>query len=208
MMDGMLNIMKMQAQQASTFSGVRQGIITAYDPAEYAVKVQLQPTGEETGWIPLGTAWVGNGWGLAMGPAIGAVIKVDFDSGTVSVPLAGDQYFNAEDRCPGPPSGEFWLIHQSGSLLKFTNDGNVYVAAAATAYYTAKKHVFDGPVQMNHTLNVDKDITGQADITDNASTQSNSMAGMRQIFNKHDHPVKNVQGGSSIITSEKPDQQQ
>ena len=46
-------------------SGTRQGTVTAYDPDNYAVKVQLQPTGEETGWIPLSSPWVGNGWGLA-----------------------------------------------------------------------------------------------------------------------------------------------
>jgi hypothetical protein len=28
------------------------------------------------------------------------------------------------------PSGEFWLVHQSGSYLKFTNDGDVLMNAA------------------------------------------------------------------------------
>jgi uncharacterized protein (DUF2345 family) len=29
------------------------------------------------------------------------------------------------------PSGEFWLVHQSGSFLKFTNDGKVSVNSAS-----------------------------------------------------------------------------
>lgn len=134
--------------------GTRQGIITAYDPTPYAVKVQLQPTGEETGWIPLSTPWAGNGWGLAAGPMIGAEVSVNFDSGNASSGMTEGQFFNDVDRCPGPPSGEFWLIHKSGSLLKFTNDGQVLVTAHTNAVYTAQLHHFIGPVQMDNTLTV------------------------------------------------------
>jgi uncharacterized protein involved in type VI secretion and phage assembly len=207
-MNQLINAMKMHAMQGmSGFTGTRQGVITAYDPNAYAVKVQIQPTGEETGWIPLSTPWVGNGWGLAAGPMIDAVVEINFDSGTIGVGMVSGQFYNDVDRCPGPPSGEFWLVHKSGSLLKFTNDGNVLVVAAGTAHYTAQQHVFDGPVQMNDTLNAEKQITSQADITDNAGSNAHSMAGMRQIYNGHDHPVKNVQGGSSTIISDKPEQQ-
>ena len=54
-MNQLNNLIAMRAQQAfAGFSGTRQGVITAYDPKEYAIKASLQPTGEETGWIPLG----------------------------------------------------------------------------------------------------------------------------------------------------------
>lgn len=52
-MRALLNIMAATSRQSNAGkSGTRQGIITAYDPDNYTVKVLLQPTGEETGWIP------------------------------------------------------------------------------------------------------------------------------------------------------------
>ncbi|WP_341354795.1 phage baseplate assembly protein V [Burkholderia multivorans] len=46
------------------------------------------------------------------------------------------------------------------------------------------------------------------DIVDNCDTTGRSMAADRVIFNGHNHQVKNVQGGSSTITSEVPTQQE
>ena len=56
----LINALNMHAAyaQKSGFSSTRSGLVTAYDPSTYSVKVQLQPTGEETGWIPLETPWV------------------------------------------------------------------------------------------------------------------------------------------------------
>lgn len=154
-MRALLNQMARQSQQSGAgVSLTQQGVVTAYDPTTYSVKVQLQPAGNETGWIPLSTPWVGNGWGMAAGPMLGAVVSVEFDSGNASNGMSVGQFFNDVDRSPGPPSGEFWLLHQSGSLLKFTNDGQVLVTAHTNAVYTAQLHHFIGPVQMDNTLTV------------------------------------------------------
>lgn len=154
-MRALLNQMSRQSQQSGAgFTGTRQGIVTAYDPTTYSVKVQLQPTGEETGWIPLSTAWVGNGWGMAAGPMLNAVVSVVPDSGNISNGMVVGQFYNDVDRSPGPPSGEFWVVHQSGSLLKFTNDGQVLITAQTNAVYTAQLHHFVGPVQIDNTLTV------------------------------------------------------
>lgn len=50
-------------------------------------------------------------------------------------------------------------------------------------------------------------IKADKDITDNASTQSSTVAELRDAHNDHDHDVKNVQSGTSTITSEKPSEQ-
>lgn len=159
-MRALLNIMAATAHQtAAGKSGTRQGIITAYDPNHFAVKVQLQPTGEETGWIPLSSPWVGNGWGMAAGPMIGAVAEIEFDSGLAGVGMAAGQYYNDEDRCPGPPSGEFWLVHQSGSLLKFFNSGEVLLSAKEKLTFDAPEHHFiGGDVLIDSHLKVKKDV--------------------------------------------------
>lgn len=197
-MRALLNAMAAQAQQSGAGqSGTRQGVITAYDPDNYAVKVQLQPTGEETGWIQLSSPWVGDGWGLAAGPMIGAAVEVEFDSGLMGAGMAAGQFFNDEDRCPGPPSGEFWLIHKSGSMLKFLNTGEVQVGSAVKITYDAPAHHFTGgDVLIDENLKVVKDIT-----------DSNGLYGtvqkIRLTYNGHTHPENGDGGG----TTSKPNQQ-
>jgi phage baseplate assembly protein gpV len=163
-MNQLINAMKMHAMQGmSGFTGTRQGVITAYDPNAYAVKVQIQPTGEETGWIPLSTPWVGNGWGLAAGPMIDAVVEINFDSGTIGVGMVSGQFYNDVDRCPGPPSGAFYLIHKSGSKLKFNNDGTVELVSAGILTSTAPQWNHTGPVNIsgNVVINGSEQVTGQ-----------------------------------------------
>ncbi|MEN4621809.1 phage baseplate assembly protein V [Pantoea agglomerans] len=197
-MRALLNAIAANAQQTSAGeSGTRQGIITAYDPDSYAVKVQLQPTGEETGWIPLSSPWVGNGWGLAAGPMIGAEVEVEFDSGLMGAGMAAGQFYNDEDRCPGPPSGEFWLVHKSGSLLKFLNTGEVLLSAKLKMTYDAPAHHFTGgDVTMDNNLIVVKDIS------DNNGTYG-TVQKVRTTYNGHTHPENGDGGG----TTSKPNQQ-
>lgn len=186
----MMNQIAMRSQMAAGgFSGTRQGVITAYDPVEYAIKVSLQPTGEETGWIPLGTLWAGNDWGLAAGPMIGAEVQIDFDSGQIGVPMAGNQFYNNEDRCPGPPSGEFWIVHQSGSLLKFLNTGEILVSSGLKLTYTAPQHHFTGGDVL-----IDQDLIVTGNIFDQNQAHG-SLGDLRVKYNGHKHT--GVQSGSS-----------
>lgn len=181
-MKTLLNIMAATARQSTANkSGSRQGIVTAYDPKSYAVKVQLQPTGEETGWIPLSSPWVGNGWGFAAGPMVGAVAQIDFDLGVMGTGMAAGQFYNDEDRCPGPPSGEFWLLHKSGSLLKFLNSGEVLLKAAKKMTYDAPSHHFSGgDVLIDASLKVKKDIL------DNDGRHG-TVHRIRTVYNGHTH---------------------
>lgn len=197
-MNQLNNLIAMRAQQAfAGFSGTRQGVITAYDPKEYAIKASLQPTGEETGWIPLGTPWAGNGWGFAAGPMIGAEVQIDFDSGQIGVPMAGNQFFNNEDRCPGPPSGEFWIVHKSGSLLKFLNTGEIIASSSTKITYTAPEHHFTGG-----NVLIDQNLIVTGDIYDQNQAHG-SLGSLRTKYNGHKH--NGVQTGSgSTNTTDSP----
>lgn len=178
----LLNVMAATARQATMGeNGPLQGIITAYDPEAYAVKVQLQPTGEETGWIPLSSPWVGNGWGMAAGPMIGAVVEVEFDSGLPGAGMAAGQFYNDEDLCPGPPSGEFWLVHQSGSLLKFLNSGEVLLSAKVKLTYDAPAHYFTGG-----NVLIDENLTVVKDICD-CNGQYGTVHRIRTVYVGHTH---------------------
>lgn len=197
-MKALMNAMAATAQQsAAGISGTRQGVITAYDPDSYAVKVQLQPTGEETGWIQLSSPWVGNGWGLAAGPMIGVAVEIDFDSGLMGAGMAAGQFYNDEDRCPGPPSGEFWLIHESGSMLKFLNTGEVQISSAVKITYDAPAHHFTGGDVM-----MDGNLTVVEQIRDN-NGEYGTVQNIRITYNGHTHPENGDGGG----TTSKPNQQ-
>ncbi|MDR6511450.1 hypothetical protein J2792_002322 [Novosphingobium capsulatum] len=138
-MDGLMNQMRRAAQEAIGTGGAsRQGIIDAYDPNAYAVKVRLQPDDTLTDWLPLKSPWVGNGWGLFCGPSVGDAIEVDFQEGDGGVGTAGWRFFNDEDRPLQVPSGELWLVQQSGASIKLANDGSIAIDTGAGASIVLK----------------------------------------------------------------------
>lgn len=205
-----LNQVRMQAHAAAqSRSAARVGIVSSYDPNTYSVKVRLQPEDVETGWIPLKSAWVGNGWGLFAPPSIGDAIEVlpiesDFESAA-----AGERFYSDADRPLPCPSGEFWLVHESGSLLKFKNGGDVevHVAGALAATVAGSATVSVGgdaslsvggsitssAASWSHTGNftVTGDVTATGDVKDHST---HSMASIRSIYNSHVH------GGSPTPT--------
>jgi hypothetical protein len=45
----------------------RHGLVTSYDSQKYLAKVTFQPEGEESGWLPIETGHIGQGYGMTMG---------------------------------------------------------------------------------------------------------------------------------------------
>lgn len=45
----------------------RHGIVTSYDAEKHLAKVMYQPEGQESGWLPIETGHIGNGYGIASG---------------------------------------------------------------------------------------------------------------------------------------------
>ncbi|CCD29940.1 Putative phage-related baseplate assembly protein V [Candidatus Glomeribacter gigasporarum BEG34] len=178
----LMNAFKSVAQQATqSRAATRHGIVTSYDPKTYAVKVQLQPEGVLTGWIPLKSAWVGNGWGLFCPPSIGDAIEIDFQEDDGGNGCAGWRFYNAVERPLPCPSGEFWLVHRKGAQLKFRNDGTVELRAtqdlniqansdvhldvSGTLQSRASQWNHKGPVSIDGALHVTQAITGQGGMT-------------------------------------------
>jgi phage baseplate assembly protein gpV len=139
MMNQLLNTIRAAAQQAGqSVATTRQGTVTSYNPATHSVRVTLQPDNELTGWLPLKSPWVGNGWGLFCPPSIGDLVEIDYQEGAQGYGSVGLRFYNDEDRPLPCPSGEFWLVHQSGSMLKFHNDGSVELETAGNLQETVK----------------------------------------------------------------------
>lgn len=45
----------------------RHGVVTSYDPKKYLAKVTFQPEGQESGWLPIETGHIGQGYGIVIG---------------------------------------------------------------------------------------------------------------------------------------------
>jgi hypothetical protein len=120
------NIMRLQAMlERSNRATPRRGIVSAFHPASYCAKVKLLPAGTETGWMPVGTSWAGNGWGCFSPPPIGALVKVIFEGDSIDVGCIVAQLYNDEDVPLSVESGEYWLVHQTGACIKLLNSGKL-----------------------------------------------------------------------------------
>jgi hypothetical protein len=99
-MDRLLNALKGQgANQDQAAGAPRFGLVTSVDPATATARVTLQPEGVLTGWLPLLTPWVGNGWGLVCPPSPGDQVLV--------IPQEGDA--------------------EHGLFIKLQNDGTIQI---------------------------------------------------------------------------------
>ena len=141
---------------------MRLGLVTSYDPSKYAVKVSMQPDNVESGWVPLAAQAVGNGWGILTPPAIGDQILVLMQESDPDAGVAAWCLFNSVDVPPAVPTQEFWMVHKTGSYLKFLTDGSVSVNVAKNL--TA---VVAGTTQVTATGAVT--LTAQSDVTANIS---------------------------------------
>lgn len=45
----------------------RHGLVTSYDKDKHLAKVTFQPEGQESGWLPIETGHIGDGYGIAVG---------------------------------------------------------------------------------------------------------------------------------------------
>jgi hypothetical protein len=125
---------------------VAWGHIASYDPTTHTVKAVL-PAYRNTSdvpivtpWIPLGTLWVGNGWGIQIAPHGGASYTDPTAGEQCCVLLVDDQssasmcavLFSTALMPPPAPSlqpGECMVRHESGTQLYFAASGDLYVTA-------------------------------------------------------------------------------
>lgn len=107
----------------------------------------------ESGWIPIGTQHIGNGFGLAIGPKAGDAKKLDgdqfnveFENGDPSTPIATHRLFSKQDKPPKVESGEMMLKRQDGGHLFFDKDGAITVTHKGGGFVKIDKdgnHIHD-----------------------------------------------------------------
>jgi uncharacterized protein involved in type VI secretion and phage assembly len=114
----------------------RIGKIVNYIPQDHSATVKIFPEGWEdptaniTGYLPIASQFVGNGWGMFAAPTNGDLVIVTFQEDDINSGIITQRLFSDDSRPLNVPSGEFWLVHKSGSLLKFHNDGTVELTSS------------------------------------------------------------------------------
>ena len=167
-MDRFINALKGQAGALDQGQAQpRFGIVTSVNPATATARVTLQPEAVLTGWLPLLSPWAGPGWGLSCPPSPGDQVMVLSQEGDAEHGVVVGRAFSSAATPPPAPSGEFWLVHASGSFVKLLNDGTI---------------------QLHGNVLVAGDLHVAGDVSDSHGKLSN----LRAHYNSHTHPGSNT----------------
>jgi phage baseplate assembly protein V len=173
--DRFWNAVKAQAGGLDGLAGVaRFGLVSSFDPAAYAARVMVQPENVLSGWLPVLSAWVGNGWGLAAPLTPGDQVLLLAQEADAEHGVILGCVWSAVDKPAGATSGELWLQHQSGSFVKLKNDGTIAMQAS--------------------TVNIAGNLVVTGDISDRNGANG-TLAALRNAHDTHAHP--DPQGGIS-----------
>ena len=158
-MDELLHQIKHAAgQQSQEHRPFVYGHIASYDPKLHRVRCVVPSLRDEAGnpvvtaWMPLCSSWVGAGWGMQIAPTGGATqenptagepVVIQLVERNRGVMAVAGLFFNQVNMPPFDDlePGEFGMKHQTGSLLKFTKDGDVQVSAARDLALSAARDV-------------------------------------------------------------------
>lgn len=204
-MERFLNALKAQsAAQDRATAQPRFALVTSVDPSRPAVRVSLQPEGVITGWLPVLSPWIGAGWGLSCPPSPGDQVLVLAQEGDAEHGIVIGRAWSDTARTPGAPSGEMWLVHQSGSFIKLGNDGAIRLQG--DTYITGNLAV-SGTIHGQVDIIAERDVEAARDIgaaRDMRAIRSMSdgfgtLDRLRQHYDAHTHtdPQGGTVGGTS-----------
>ena len=164
--------------------------IASYDPKLHRVRCvvpSMRDAGNNptvTSWIPLGSAWAGNGFGFQVAPLGGATqqnptagepVLLQLVERNYGVSVVASMIFNQVNLAPFPElqPGEMGAKHKSGSLLQFTNDGNVAVTSHQDLVVSVGRDATittEGTTTVTATGDASISTQGKADITAQGDT--------------------------------------
>lgn len=114
---GMANISLHETERRQAGRYVeRHGLVTSYDPDTYLAKVTFQPEQQESGWLPIETGHIGNGFGIAIGltpgdgKKTGDQVIIRYQEGDIESGKIVQRVHSDQDKPPKVQSGEmvFW----------------------------------------------------------------------------------------------------
>ena len=164
-MDSLLNHLSGQsAQLDQSWAQPRLGVVSSVNPEDYTARVLVQPENVLSGWLPIGSSWVGAGWGLACLPNTGDQVLIVWQEGNPEHGIIVSRLWSNTVSPPAIAVGELWIVHQSGSYLKLRNDGSICSSAGTWLH--------QGNLQVNGEV----------------SDAHGSLALLRSHYNEHVHP--------------------
>jgi phage baseplate assembly protein V len=226
-MEALINQFKAIAEMLNNFRATtRIGIVDSYDPSTYSAKVRIQPEDEDnpenslTGWLPVFSPWIGNGWGMFCPPTPGDQVEVQFQEGSFENGIVCLRAYSNVYQPLAVDSGEFWLVHESGTVIKLTNDGNIEITSDQDLNITSNADlVIDAEGDLNLTVKGDVtasiigtltasasqfNLTGNVTINGDLNVTGNitdlngangSLQNIRTVYNSHIHT--DPQGGDT-----------
>lgn len=164
----------------------RLGNIIAYDPNLHAARVSLQPEGIETGWIPVHSPHVGNGYGEVIPLTIGQQVKVGFPEYGSNQGVVDAQVFDARNQVPvaaqGAQAGERIIVGATGSLFAITNDGVIRVNGSAQNQLIASGSMITQAADGSITI---KDGFGNQIVTNSSGITATDKFGNQILMNQN-----------------------
>jgi phage baseplate assembly protein gpV len=142
----LLNLIRREIERfhASRYTE-RHGLVSSYDPKTHLAKVVFQPEAQESGWLPIETGHIGDGWGILIGVTPGSgksgggagggspsqnsgdqvIVRYqegDFESGKIVQRVHSDM-----DKPPRVEAGEMLFQHKTGSKVFMDKDGKITI---------------------------------------------------------------------------------
>jgi len=105
----------------------RVGLVSSYDSKTHSVKIQYQPEGTESAWIPLTGLAVGNGYGIASAPNIGDPVEVHNQESNHLSARVMTRHWSHQNKPPELQAGEHAIIHQNGATIHAQQDGTLLI---------------------------------------------------------------------------------
>lgn len=109
----------------------KHAIVTSYDPDKHLAKVTFQPSGQESGWLPIETGHIGDGYGIASGlqpgdgKTTGDQVVVRFQEGDLEAGKIVQRVHSDDQKPPKVESGEtvIWTRFQKSNGGKESANG-------------------------------------------------------------------------------------
>lgn len=126
-MDRISNYLKGIAEtQANAQGKPRFGVVTSYKPG--LAKVQLQPENVLTGWLPVCSTSVGNGWGIHIPLRPGDQVCVLPQDGHAGHGVIVGRVYSDTNQPPDATSDDIVMRSSAGALVILSSSGHITIS--------------------------------------------------------------------------------
>jgi hypothetical protein len=131
----LLNVVRREVYRVmQTYSHGKIAEVTSYDPKTHMAKVKFKPRDNESGWLPIQTHHVGDGFGVLVGLSKGDIVKVEPHNGDPNAMQITTRYHHDKAKPPKVESGEMLMKDKNGTTIFFDKDGNLHIKSKGNVF--------------------------------------------------------------------------